>query len=147
MSKQEKLTAFLEAFGHFNGSRDRRLLEQAVDAYDQWRTTPDDPPQPPEMPECVSRLCNYLDQTIMHEAKLLASEIRAYYRQPLKLEVGNVYEDGHEGPVQIVWKSPSPNGYRWLGVVVTNGETRWFNDDGKPSCQTPEYKLIREVKQ
>jgi len=103
----------------------------------------------PEMPECVAKLVDWA-RTLGGPYTLpggLVDKIRDHYAQPLKLEVGKVYEDGHEGPVQIVWKSPSRNGYRWLGVVVTNGETRWFNDDGKPPCQTPEFKLIREVRQ
>lgn len=125
------------------------LIRDMLNEYDfeMSKKKPSDPPQPPEMPECVAKLLAWFKENPVSampvQTKLEA--VRDHYAQPLKLEVGKVYADEHEGPVKIVWKSPSPNGYRWLGVVVTNGETRWFNDDGKPPCQTPEFKLIREV--
>lgn len=144
MSKQEKLAAFLEAFGHFNGSRDRRFLEQAVDAYDQWRTTPDDPPQPPEMPEVVRDLltrlwtesfeCDFLD---------LAKAVEAHYRQPLKLEVGKVYEDEHGERIMAFWRTPASPAV-FSAVIVETGCIREYTESGKCLSQS-KPNLIRRI--
>lgn len=64
---------------------------------------------------------------------------------PLKLKIGGAYQDVSLKTVRVVWKSPGPSDYPWLGVVVSCGETRWFNDEGRPSRRASEFKLIREV--
>ncbi len=145
MSKQEKLAAFLEAFGHFNGSRDRRFLEQAVDAYDQWRTTPDDPPQPPEMPECVRE---FVDAVRLEVPGLFAQKIAAvrdHYRQPLKLEVGKVYEDASGVNVMVAWIDPAGR-FETIGVDLMTGAARYFKQDGTNGSRKS-ANLIREVTQ
>lgn len=138
MSKQEKLAAFLEAFGHFNGSRDRRFLEQAVDAYDQWRTTPDDPPQPPEMPECVEYLVKLAEGSRIGDDRAAAYRVREYYRQPLKLEVGKVYEDDAGTKVQVVFENKQPGTKYPFLCVFLDTATPYYSDG---------FSLIREVKQ
>ena len=151
MSKQEKLAAVIhrvQEYAHGVGLVGP-LGTRVKDAYCEYASTPDDPPQPPEMPECVRALLDYITEIYSRHCKSheMAKAVRDHYRQPLKLEVGKVYEDETGYMVEVVWKSTSKNSYGWLGVITTTGETRWFSGDGKPPCQTPQLKLIREVTQ
>jgi hypothetical protein len=140
MSKQEKLAAFLDVFGYFNGSRHRRHLDEAVEAYDQWRTTPDDPPQKPEMPECVRELCELGEDSDASVRQLqdAAKAVRAHYAQPLKLEVGKVYEDDAGTKVQVVFENKQPGTKYPFLCVFLDTATPYYSDG---------FNLIREVPQ
>jgi hypothetical protein len=143
MSKQEKLAAFLGEFARWYMSNYN--FKDVNAAWKAYANTPDDPPQPPEMPECVAKLL----QTFQPVGQALVNAVQAvrdHYRQPLKLEVGKVYEDVEGDKVEIVWKSPGKSRLRWLGVLLITEGAEWYADDGTV-CGVPKRSLIREVKQ
>lgn len=139
MSKQEKLAVFLDEFkasaryldGNFN---------PLVRMFADYQATPDDPPQPPEMPECVRELCELGEDSDASVRQLqdAAKAVRAHYAQPLKLEVGKVYEDGNGEKVQIVFENKQPGTKYPFLCVFLDTATPYYSDG---------FSLIREVKQ
>jgi len=143
MSKQKKLAAFLEAYEYFidNGTESGA----AQRAFHEYRFAPDDPPQPPEMPECVRE---FVDAVRLEVPGLFAQKIAAvrdHYRQPLKLEVGKVYEDASGVNVMVAWIDPAGR-FETIGVDLMTGAARYFKQDGTNGSRKS-ASLIREVAQ
>lgn len=148
MSKQEKLTKLLLKVRKFCQERNGKCLDGlgVIDAYAEFCKEMDDPPQPPEMPECVASLVAAIKNaphSFPGDIRPLASKVAAYYRQPLKLEVGKVYKSVGEERVAIVHRSYSGE-CQYLGVCGTT--TGWFFENGVSGSKALE-NLIREVVQ
>ena len=137
MSKQEKLAAFLRAFGYWHGSR--MSMVPVSQAWGEYLNTPDDPPQPPEMPECVAKLLDSIQRFgVLVNTSDYVQQVRDHYRQPLKLEVGKVYEDDAGTKVQVVFENKQPGTKYPFLCVFLDTATPYYSDG---------FSLIREVKQ
>lgn len=135
MSKSEKLTNLICKVRKFSQRRADKCWDglAVIDAYADYCYAPDDPP--PEMPECVRRLVESAESRLIiryDEEKALAKAVRDYYAQPLKLEVGGVYQDAGGGQVKIVHRNPEADFvFCWLGYC--GPLVGWYADDGKPA--------------
>ena len=144
MSKQEKLAAFLRAFGYWHESR--MSMVPVSQAWGEYLNTPDDPPQPPEMPECVAKLLDSIQRFgVLVNTSDYVQQVRDHYRQPLKLEVGKVYEDASGVNVMVAWIDPAGR-FETIGVDLMTGAARYFKQDGTNGSRKS-ANLIREVKQ
>jgi len=143
MSKQEKLAALIQATRnqHFGDHGTWNDLVRAISDYD---STPDDPP---EMPECVRSLLVTADKVArssevptatMCDIFRAINSVEDHYRQPLKLEVGKVYEDDAGTKVQVVFENKQPGTKYPFLCVFLDTATPYYSDG---------FSLIREVKQ
>jgi hypothetical protein len=142
MSKQEKPAALIQAIewyerdGIFHVPHGRSI----INAFLEYEAAPDDPPQKPEMPECVRELCELGEDSDASVRQLqdAAKAVRDHYRQPLKLEVGKVYEDDAGTKVQVVFENKQPGTKYPFLCVFLDTATPYYSDG---------FSLIREVKQ
>lgn len=148
MSKQEKLAAVIhrvQEYAHGVGLVGP-LGTRVKDAYCEYASTPDDPPQPPEMPECVRALLDYITEIYSRHCKSheMAKAVRDHYRQPLKLEVGKVYEDEQGYLVDVVWHNTFFVDH-FIGVRREGGLPRIYSSCGVCTAYC-DSNIIKEVK-
>lgn len=142
MSKQEKLAALIKAVETYclKCTGKNAWGVEIKTAYDDWRHTPDDPPPRTEMPECAKELVEHCESDNCTPRRLTRA-VRDHYAQPLKLEVGKVYEDASGAHIQVFWKDKKFNEFQ--GVELKLGVVQRYVESGEGLMGAS--KLIREV--